>query len=74
MALLAYAPGDVSCQASDMLWELPYVQHVQLAVGNLQEILYLQCFFDGKQARCPTALVIVTVTTIILRKFLKESW
>lgn len=37
-------------QASGSFWELPYMQHVQLAVGNLREVLFLQRFFDGKEA------------------------
>ena len=31
------------------------MQHVQLAVGNLREVLFLQCFFDGKEAGCKSA-------------------
>eukprot|EP00913_Durusdinium_trenchii_P034103 g31919.t1 len=53
-------------KASDMLWELPYVQHVQLAVGNLQEILYLQCFFDGKQVRKMVAFITPAVPLLLL--------
>lgn len=37
-------------QASESLWERPYMQYLQLVVGNVRGILSLQCFYDGKLA------------------------
>eukprot|EP00435_Cladocopium_sp_Y103_P059189 s57_g21.t1 len=53
-------------EASTSFWELPYMQHVQLAVGNLREILYLQCFFDGKEVRKLLAFAMPVAPLLLL--------
>lgn len=53
-------------EASGSFWELPYMQHVQLAVGNLREVLFLQCFFDGKEVRKSLAFATPVAPLLLL--------
>lgn len=43
--------------SSSRFWELPYLQHVEFAVGSFRELLYLQCYFGGRKVRLALALV-----------------
>ncbi|CAE7867432.1 ERECTA [Symbiodinium necroappetens] len=43
--------------SSSRLWELPYMQTLQFAIGNLQELLYLQCYLGGPPVRLALAIL-----------------
>eukprot|EP00434_Breviolum_minutum_P025625 symbB.v1.2.022642.t1/scaffold2018.1/size92264/2 len=53
-------------KVSGSFWELPYMQHLQLTVGNIRELLSLQCFYDGKQVRLILACITPAMPLVLL--------
>jgi len=53
-------------KVSGSFWELPYMQHLQLTVGNIRELLSLQCFYDGKQVRLILACITPSMPLVLL--------
>ncbi|CAK9091051.1 unnamed protein product [Durusdinium trenchii] len=52
--------------SSQRFWELPYLQTVQFAIGNLRELLYLQCYLGGRAVRVALALITPVLPLILL--------
>ncbi|CAE7240212.1 SIK1 [Symbiodinium sp. CCMP2456] len=52
--------------AGSGLWELPYMETLQLTVENIQELLYLQCYFGGARVRLAFGLLAPMLPLLLL--------
>jgi len=66
-SVLAALASNGNKEASpSKMWELPYVQQLQFALGSLQEVLYLQCVLGGPGVRLAAALVTPVIPLLML--------
>ncbi|CAE7748474.1 GSO1 [Symbiodinium necroappetens] len=52
--------------AGSGLWELPYMETLQLTVENIQELLDLQCYFGGARVRLAIGLLAPMLPLLLL--------
>eukprot|EP00434_Breviolum_minutum_P025626 symbB.v1.2.022643.t1/scaffold2018.1/size92264/3 len=65
-SVLSALASSGDSKVSGSFWELPYMQHLQLTVGNIRELLSLQCFYDGKQVRLILACITPAMPLVLL--------
>ena len=52
--------------STSRFWELPYLQHIDFAIGSLRELLYLQCYFEAAPVRLALALATPLMPLLLL--------